>query len=333
MLVPDATGRCVFHDRDAHRCRVHRDYGPAQLPAACFHFPRRALIDDRGVFVTLSHFCPTAAALLVQSPASLAIVDAPEAFPATTAYEGLDGREAWPPLVKPTLLFDLASYSHWERYVVATIDGTADHTTVWDALCDVSAAAEYLRAWTPDEGPLAARVLALDQRVWSADDRARAWQLYAAYRHLDAFDRLTRCIPAGLQAPVLSSETRRAWSEVRRHSPLPARIARRYVAAKAFAAWSAYDAFGVRTLVAELAIAALVLDVETARWLTRTGTDGHDGTTHAPSPLTEADGIEIVRAADWLLVHLVDRPALLEWVRPIEHIAVAHTAIDPPRVP
>ena len=44
------------------------------LPESCFQFPRRTLVDERGTFVTLSHFCPTAAAMLADAAEPLTIV-------------------------------------------------------------------------------------------------------------------------------------------------------------------------------------------------------------------------------------------------------------------
>ena len=133
------TGACRFYDADAHRCRVHLAHGEAALPSSCAHFPRRALIDDRGVFITLSHFCPTAAAGLVRPTGPLAIVEAPTAFPQDREYEGLDARGAWPPLVKPDLLFDLSGFTVWEHFVVATL-GQRDGTPR-DALAHIAHAA------------------------------------------------------------------------------------------------------------------------------------------------------------------------------------------------
>lgn len=320
VLLPDATGRCTFHDPDARRCRVHRDHGEVMLPSACAQFPRRVLRDARGVFVNLSHFCPTAAQLLVESSAPLEVVERPSAFPASRDYDGLDGRDAWPPLVNADVLFDLPSYTRWERYLVATLDNpaTAD-ASPWDALREVAAAAEHLRTWVPDAGPFAARVSELDAQPWTSPERDRIWSLYQPLTQLESYERVRRCVPAGLQAPELSASARERWWQVEAASPLPARVARRYLAAKAFAAWGAYDTFGVRTLVAELVIAAVVLQTETARWLARAGADGVDHRQGGPgNGWPESASIEVVRAADWLLVHLVDRPSLIAWLGQVE---------------
>ena len=77
ILATTGDGACVFFEPRAGRlCAVHRTVGPRLLPSACRNFPRIALRDPRGVFVTLSHYCPTAARLLLLDR-DLAIVDAP----------------------------------------------------------------------------------------------------------------------------------------------------------------------------------------------------------------------------------------------------------------
>ena len=67
----DARSRCTAAaacstNATAKRCIVHRDLGEPHLPTTCRHFPRVAVQDRRGTFVSLSHFCPTAASMLFQ---------------------------------------------------------------------------------------------------------------------------------------------------------------------------------------------------------------------------------------------------------------------------
>ena len=94
------------------------------MPAACQHFPRVVLIDARGVFVTLSNYCPTAAALLMEDNAPVSIVEGPPALPNAEVPEGLDARDALPPLRSPRLLMDLDEYSAWERDTIAALTTT-----------------------------------------------------------------------------------------------------------------------------------------------------------------------------------------------------------------
>jgi hypothetical protein len=77
---------------------------------------------------------------------------------------------------------------------------------------------------------------------------------------------------------------------------------RRYLAAKAFGAWSAYQGRGVRTLVAELVASEMVVRVEAARACSEAG-----------RPLDAPLLHEAIRQADRLLMHLADRARLLRW--------------------
>jgi Fe-S-cluster containining protein len=156
FMAVDEDGACVFFDSANGRlCAIHRDAGVAALPAACRHFPRKILRDGRGLLISLSHFCPTAAALLTTStPAT--IVEAPPSLLVEEPIEGLDAREALPPLVRPDLLSDLDGYGAWERAVVEMFG--ADGVTAEAALDAIANATEDVRRWTPSEGPLEERV-------------------------------------------------------------------------------------------------------------------------------------------------------------------------------
>jgi hypothetical protein len=119
-------------------------------------FPRSILIDARGTFVSLSHFCPTAAALLFQDAPPAAIVDAPASLVDVGPLDGLDARAAWPPLLRPGVLMDLESYNVWERLGVEllTREGVAPDT----ALTSLELAVVRIASWTPADGPLVHRV-------------------------------------------------------------------------------------------------------------------------------------------------------------------------------
>src|SRR5205085_2886134 len=91
-LLPIVNGHCAFFERGARRCRVHTALGHDALPLACRQFPRVVVRDPRGVSVTLSHYCPTAAAML-NTDAPIAIADNAPGFPAGAEYDGLDARD------------------------------------------------------------------------------------------------------------------------------------------------------------------------------------------------------------------------------------------------
>ena len=298
VLVPDAQGACVHFDRNSRLCVVQREHGEEMLPGSCYHFPRRALLDDRGTFITLSNFCPTAATLLCESEAALAIVASPAAFPDGRAYEGLDARGQWPPLVRPGLLFDFESYARWEAFIVSTLAGDA---SVADQLAQIANAAETLRTWTPADGAFTDWVI---RALESASADPTALQLYRAIRTPDAYDALRQFGPPRPDAPPIPRRTRGSslhdWNG-------EARVVRRYLASKAFASWSAYESRGIRTLVAELLVAEAVLRGECERAIEAAG-----------RPLDRALMIEAIRQSDLFLVHLIDRPRMIEWLGKVE---------------
>jgi Fe-S-cluster containining protein len=111
-LALQSNGHCVFHS--AGGCGVY-----AARPVSCAHFPYVCLIDQRGVHVTLSHYCPTAAALLFDDDGPIEIVEGPSPVPGFDIPEGLDAREALPPLESPGRLMTLEALSAWERELVA----------------------------------------------------------------------------------------------------------------------------------------------------------------------------------------------------------------------
>jgi hypothetical protein len=324
-LYPDVNGACPQFDAAARLCRIQRDHGESLLPVSCDQFPRRTLVDRRGLFVTLSHFCPTAASQLFREDVPLRIVADPSGFPPQRRYDPLDARDTWPPLVKPDLLFDSESYARWEEFVVAVFDRVAD---VESALAIVADAAERLRAWTPAAGPFAAS--AGHRLDGSEADAARSCSL-ARYTHLRdaaAYARVVDCVPEGLTRPSLVEDLdarlkglAESGGLVRWSAPI-----RRYLAAKAFASWTAFQGRGLRTIVAELVVAELVVRVEAARELARAGARAPmapraEGALAPPAvdePLDQANMLEAFREADRLLAHLVDRETLLRWLAHVE---------------
>jgi Fe-S-cluster containining protein len=120
VLPREANGACVFH-HDCCSVYEHR-------PLSCVHFPYVCMIDPRGVHVTLSHFCPTAAALLFAHDGPIEIVEGPSPVPLLEIPEGLDARESLPPLDvnapagKPRLL-SWEEFSQWERNELRTLPG------------------------------------------------------------------------------------------------------------------------------------------------------------------------------------------------------------------
>ena len=170
--LPTAGG-CRFFDAGGQRlCALHRDHGHDALPMACQQFPRRALLDDRGTHIALSHFCPTAASMLFRDDVPLEIVVNPPAFPADRQYEGMDARGALPPLLAPDVLMDLDSYSAWEHEAVALF--ARDDWTADQALGALASATATVSKWRPGSEPLSDAIRHAFGRHHAAPGTARA---------------------------------------------------------------------------------------------------------------------------------------------------------------
>ena len=224
---------CVFFDAEHGRlCAVQRALGHDALPLACRQFPRVSLRDPRGVSVTLSHYCPTAASLL-GSPRPVTIVRDATAFPDHAEYSGLDATTALPPLLRPEVLMDWESWWLWESSSVDLV-GNADGSPE-EALARLGAAVDDVTRWRPDEGPLADRVRNALSRARSrpAGDWQPSADWLAARRRLalDAIpDDLHGAIPAAAAQP-------RALDPI---------LLKQYLAAHAFANWTALLGRGLR---------------------------------------------------------------------------------------
>lgn len=301
------------------------------MPTSCQHFPRRALVDDRGTFVTLSHFCPTAAALLFEATGPMVVVTAPPAFPPGRHWDGLDARGHWPPLLSPGVLFDLDAYSAFEQFIV---DRLAHETTVHAALETVAGAVERLREWNhrrgsflawanetfaetapmavilPDGGEGSSRAPLLQIGGLTSATHKGAHLQRAAWL-LDVHALVRSSVPPHHEPAPLHADTARAWgNDVAPRWNDYAAVAARYVAAKGFGSWTAYQGRGARTLVAEMAVSAMVLEAEAASLCAKEG-----------RALDQQLMLEAIRAADWLLIHLVDRSQFIEWLGVVEHQA------------
>ena len=131
---------------------------------ACRNFPRVTLRDGRGVFITLSHFCPTAAALLVEDR-DITIVVAPSSLSLNGEVEGLDATAVLPPLLRPAMLADADGYNAWEAEAVSVFNDR--RLRARETLAIISAATADVCRWQPGSETLS-------DRVHEAFDRARA---------------------------------------------------------------------------------------------------------------------------------------------------------------
>ena len=235
-------GHCIFleaDERGTRACEIHRLGGHAALPLTCRMFPRVVLHDTRGTFISLSHFCPTAAGLLFDDGRPVSIVDAPAALAGSDPLDGLNACDVWPPLLRPGLMMDLESYGSWERKAVDLL--VREGLTPRRSLTALEAVTARLGAWSPASGP-------------SLPDAVNA--AFAA----DAAE------PAAV-------ERGRAGHEA---------AVKRWLAARLFGTWIAYQGNGLQTIVRYLRACLDVFDVELAR---------------------DGNAREAIRRADQLIVH------------------------------
>ena len=299
-IARDDRGDCVFFDRDAGRlCVIHREAGVEALPSACRHFPRKVLKDARGTLISLSHFCPTAAAMLL-TPAPLATVFAQPPLRLTSPMEGLDASDGLPPLLRPGLLCDIDGYEAWER---AGIETFAHADLAHDACIDlVAAATEVIRDWRPGDGTLAERVSV----AFRGAPQGHGADGGSHVRAIETVATLTAGRVGHDLAPVESFDEK--WQ---RHIGAQFeefdRGMRNYLAARLFANWFAYQGRGLRTIVEWLRTCAAVVRHQLLQRVLDAG-----------SPPDLDDFIEAVRSADLLLLHVVDSAAFAKHVASIE---------------
>jgi hypothetical protein len=224
-------GACAFHeDCGERRCVIHRHLGHDALPLACRQFPRIVVIDPRGVSITLSHFCPTAAGMLSSAPPTRVLVNAP-GFPRDGEYVGLDVREGLPPALRPDMLMTWDAWWQFEELAVARLTAAPDPAV---ALATLRAVVERLRAWAPGGEPLdtALAVAFADTRPAPIERRLPTFD--------DAVDLLCAAVPATYRAAARVALARRT-------TPPATDVHARLLAAHAFASWTAHLGEGLRT--------------------------------------------------------------------------------------
>jgi len=279
-------GQCVFFEAGPNLCVIHRDLGADALAATCRHFPRVAIHDRRGTFVALSHFCPTAASMLFRDDVALAIVESPPAFPPAD-YEGLTvGADDLPPLLHPHMLMDLEGYTAWEHHLVSRC---ADLQLLPEMiLATMMRDAKLVATWKPGNESLAERIVSLPREY--ADSAGAA----ALDESLVLHAGVMAAVPDDMRPEPDEDDLPAAFRAyvAPRWSAFTAPI-NRYIAAKSFATWTAYQGRGVATIVRGIEAAVALVRVEASR-LCR----------DAAAPLDGQRLLEAFRAADFALNHL-----------------------------
>ena len=300
VLGVQASGACVFFEGDrGNLCAIHRELGVESLPVACRQFPRVVLTDPRGTFISLSHFCPTAAALLHTSPRATAfeIVAAPSSLALAGHAEGLDARDVLPPLLRPGMLTDHDGYDAWERRAIGVL--ARDDLTAPRALDIICTATRAVQAWRP--GPISLRAMVHREfdiaSAQKPDKDLDGHALNATNELDDARVRLALdSVPPGLPRPSVfegSAGCADDW---------PGEfdgVVRAYLAARLFGNWVAYHGRGLHAIVEYLQVALAVVKMEAFR---------QHASAAPTSPWQTVN--EAIRNADLLLVHLADATSL-----------------------
>jgi hypothetical protein len=275
-------GACIFRERQ--RCSIHAQGGEAALPVSCRHYPRVVLRDPLHTRISLSHYCPTAASMLF-APGRPSVVDAAGRLTIDEPVEGLDARDALPPLLRPGMLTDLAGYNAWEAECVATL---GSGMTTASALDVVTHATEVVRRWTPADGALADTVAAAFEAAPTRPAATLAWDVRTGGAILRSLTNDPAQAVDG-EPPELPPELDRAVAN--------------YLAARVFANWIAYQGRGLRTVVAWL---------HACHELVRTRAREFGGT-------ARADLVAAIRHADLILLHTIDSQAFARAAITIEN--------------
>ena len=232
-IEPKSDGVCRHFDaQPGGSCTVHRTHGHEALPHACRQFPRVATLSPLGTSVTLSAFCPTAAAMLFDD-GPFAIETRDDA----RVYEGLDARDVMPPLLRDGMLMDWESVARWEELAVAALSEHRHHA--YRALAIIEdASLAVCETWTPADGALGE---ALD----------------CAFREASGIS----VAPSGYGRAKERSRLR-PFNAVATETPDASSAMARFFASHAFACWPMYDGRGIRGALDWLVKVRTTLDEE-----------------------------------------------------------------------
>ena len=311
VLGRTPSNSCIFHAPGTGQggCSVEATLGSSALPYSCRQFPRLLLVDARGWHMSLSAWCGTAARLVVTAPSCRTADDAKDFLlfnhidaDERVHLEALDAREAWPPLLRPGVLAGHGAYTAWETRVLTDFlapgcSGTAALPAMLaSALCWTDA----LRGWRQADGSLDVLV----GRRWRHPEPNRL------LRNGATADALRTRVLLPLLADVPAEWRPHAWplgltDASMGGEPISRRQADaaigRYLATRLVGSWVAYQGSGLRSVVASLVHAYVLASLAL------------HSTEESVTNLVTFDRLtSAIRAADWLLLHLLDRDA---WAR------------------
>lgn len=321
-------GQCPFLESgDVYLCAIHLQVGSDALPAICRLYPRMCVLSPLGVYIGLSHSCPTAAALLFSGEETIAITQNPPTFPPSQKYEGLDARKHLPPLLRPNVLMTWEAYILWEQYIIEFIN--RKEYTPEDALIVLCTTVEKLRSMNSGEY----FDIQVMKEILQSDKNADAEQLKSQIKKIPsgiphtlryytqiinmfdgkhtAFKKIYEDFKLFYSANEKSEILRNfandyaayihpVWSEFER--PI-----RRYITAQLFANYFAYQGNGLRTGIFFVIIAQACVRVHSTILCVC------ENTTLNKNILLEA-----IRLTDLLLLHLLPRNTLIQFLNLVE---------------
>lgn len=316
-------------------CAAQRQAGPESLSWACRLFPRLCVIQPGGVWITLSHFCPTVAHLLFRTDqaggTALAVLRNPPAFPAGAPYGGHDARTHQPPLLAPGVLMSWASYELWERHAVSFM-ALPDYTPE-AALIVLVTTVEKVRAARPDQATRPEYFSGIFLRELDADAAALQAQLAGLPSGAERCRQLYQILLDGMSDTVPEFDPLREAFRARYHDaagsdsrprfrvdyqhfvrqawPGFATPLRRYLAAKLFANRFACQGDGLRTGLFAAVCALAALRVHATLACAREGRE-------LDAPLF----LEAVRMTDYLIHHGSDAARLARLFSQIEPLPI-----------
>jgi hypothetical protein len=233
--------------------------------------------------------------MLFRDDVTLTIVSSPAAFPQAD-YDGLSvTADDLPPLLRPGVVMDLEAYTRWETHMVRRC---ADAATPESALATLERDAVRVRGWTPDGPAMRDVVDALPATM------AEAPTVTGLTGSLAAFAQTMVAVPDDLRPVPDEHGLEGAFARfVAPAWDLWSKPLRQFLAAKAFASWTAYQGRGLMSIVRGLHVALALVRVEAAR-----------ACRDAERPLDRELLLAAFRQADFILNHLaVGEDLAAEW--------------------
>ncbi len=214
--------------------------------------------------------------------------------------ESLDASEAWPPLLRPGILMGHDAYGRWETRILSESLASVERTVDENGTCLASLLAwtDRLRAWQPSEGSLFVRI----GKPWVPRGRSwlAQWEVPPVEAERILLNDLIKRIPGQWRPHDWPAGlTDAAYGGLPCRRDVAEAALARYLGTRLIGSWVAYQGEGLRSVLASL-VSAFALATSA---LARTGT----------GVVTTGRLASAIRAADWILLHLLDREQWAAW--------------------